>query len=71
MDKSTYHTIKISIPTVEYTEDEWDAICDLLKLEFGYRTRAECRKHIQNDVKCYAEHLGEKWTDHLEEFRSL
>ena len=71
MDKSTYHTIKISIPTVEYTEEEWDSICNLLKSEYGYTTRSECRKHIQNDVQCYAEHLEQKWSEHSEEYGCL
>lgn len=71
MDKSKYYTIKISLPTVELTQDEWDKICELLKSEYGYTTRAECRKHFQDDVRVYAEYLGDKWSDHQEEYGCL
>ncbi len=71
MDRSKYYKIKVSIPTIEYTEDEWNTICDLLKSEYGYTTRAECRKHLQNDVQCYAEHLEQKWSENHEEYGSL
>jgi hypothetical protein len=71
MDKSKYYTIKIALPTVELTQDEWDNICELLKSEYGYTTRAECRKHFQDDVRVYAEYLGDKWSMHKEDYGCL
>jgi hypothetical protein len=71
MDKSKYYTIKIALPTVELTQDEWDNICELLKGEYGYTTRAECRKHFQDDVGVYAQYLGDKWSENHEEYGCL
>ena len=71
MDRSKWSKIKVSIPTIEYTEREWDTICELLKSEFGYTTRAECRKHLQNEVQTYAEHLADRWSEHHEDYGSL
>lgn len=63
--------MKISIPTIELTQEEWDRACELLKAEYGYTTRAECREHFRNDVRVHADHLAAKWSENYEEYGSL
>ena len=54
--------MKISIPTVELTQEEWDQICEVLMQDFGYTTRAECRDHFRSEASAYAHSLCEKWS---------
>jgi hypothetical protein len=63
--------MKISLPTIELTQAEWDRACKLLKSEYGYTTRAECRQHFQDDVRVYANYVADKWSENYEEYGCL
>tara|TARA_A100000171_G_scaffold25083_1_gene23416 strand:+ start:104 stop:295 length:192 start_codon:yes stop_codon:yes gene_type:complete len=63
--------MKISIPTIELSQKEWDETCELLKAEYGYTTRAECREHFQQDVKTYGDYLSQKYSQHFEDYNCL
>lgn len=63
--------MKLSIPTIKLIQEEWDEACEILKAEYGYTTKAECRKHLQEDVRAYADYLCSRYIENSENYGCL